>query len=111
MWSFWAGIQVPSQDEGYATKGMDKHMAGRNRHSHQFVESQDANLAFGLDPELDKKALICYLQKFSDDQLLQSLVPRLSQQEMQEVLDLIYRLLRAHLSEKEYHELFLKQGE
>ncbi|MFP4391730.1 MAG: hypothetical protein ACOC43_09655 [Desulfohalobiaceae bacterium] len=42
--------------------------------------------------------MICYLQKFSDDQLLQHLAPKLSQQEMHEILDMIYKLLKSHLS-------------
>ncbi|MFP4587653.1 MAG: hypothetical protein ACLFM3_06390 [Desulfohalobiaceae bacterium] len=54
----------------------------------------------GLQPgeEIDESSMICYLQKFSDDQLLQHLAPKLSQQEMHEILDMIYKLLKSHLS-------------
>lgn len=82
-----------------------------SKYSHQFVETYDGPLAFGLEREIDQSSLICYLQMFSDDLLLKHLVPRLSDQEMQELLDRIYALLKAHLSDKEYHSLFLKQEE
>lgn len=78
------------------------------KHGHEFVESYIGPLAFGLERGIDESTLICYLQKFSDDELLQSLVPRLSNQEMEEMFDLIHRLLKAHLTDEEYHCLFLK---
>ncbi|MFO8032684.1 MAG: hypothetical protein R6U22_09090 [Desulfohalobiaceae bacterium] len=82
-----------------------------SKHSHKFVETYHGPLAFGLDREIDESSLICYLQMFSDDQLLKHLVPRLSEQEMQELLDRIYGLLKAHFTDEEYHSLFLKQEE
>jgi TorA maturation chaperone TorD len=80
-----------------------------SKYSHKFVEIYDGVLALGLEREIDESSLICYLQMFSDDLLLKHLVPRLSEQEMQELLDRIYGLLKAHLSDEEYHSLFLKQ--
>ena len=65
-------------------------------------------VGFGLDRETDEKSLMVYLQKFSDDALLAALIPRLTDDEIQEAFDLISRLIRSHLKDEEYHRLFLK---
>jgi hypothetical protein len=77
-------------------------------HKHTFVEDYAGIVAFGLSREVDEKSLICYLQKFSDDDLMGALVPRLSDEEMDRLFILISELMRTHLSDSEYHELFLK---
>lgn len=77
-------------------------------HTHQFVETYDGLIGFGLDREVDENTVICYLQKFSDDQLMSQLIRRLSDEELSEIFELISRLLKKHLSEPEYHRLFLK---
>ena len=78
-------------------------------HTHNFVNDYNGLIGFGLDRETDEKSLMVYLQKFSDDLFLKALVPRLSDQDMEEILDLIHRLLKKHLKEQEYHQLFLKE--
>jgi len=80
-------------------------------HSHTFVEHYEGLVGFGFDRETDEKSLMVYLQKFSDDALLAALVPRMSDDEIQEVFDLVSRLIRAHLKDEEYHLLFLKDEE
>ena len=77
-------------------------------HSHHFVETYDGLIGFGLERELDENTVICYLQKFSDDQLMSRLIKRLSDEELSQIFDLISRLLKKHFSESEYHRLFLK---
>ena len=77
-------------------------------HSHDFVETYDGLIGFGLDRQVDESTVICYLQKFSDDALMASLVKRLSDEELTEIFDLVSRLLKKHFSEPEYHRLFLK---
>jgi len=77
-------------------------------HSHQFVEAYQGMIGFGLDRETDENTIICYLQKLSDDTLMQQLIKRLSDDELQEIFDLITRMLKKHLSDSEYHGLFLK---
>ena len=78
------------------------------RHSHQFVETYQGLVGFGLDRENDQNTIVFYLQKFSDDALLQTLVKRLSDDELNEIFSLVTRLLKRHLTESEYHRLFLK---
>lgn len=78
-------------------------------HSHAFVEDYDGLVGYGLNRETDEKTVIYYLQKFSDDALIEVLAPRMTDGELGEVFDLLSDLLRRHLSEPEYHRLFLKE--
>ncbi len=77
-------------------------------HTHHFVENYNGLIGFGLDRELDENTVICYLQKFSDDELMSRVIKRLSDEELSDIFDLISRLLKKHLSKAEYHGLFLK---
>ncbi len=79
------------------------------QHTHNFVEMYNGLVGFGLDRQTDENTVMYYLQKFSDDQLLKQLIPSLSQDEMEEIFGLINRLLKTHLSDAEYHNLFLKE--
>ena len=81
------------------------------QHSHNFVNEYQGLVGFGLDRETDEKSLKVYLQKFSDDTFLNTLLPRLTEDEIQEIFILISRLLKTHLKEEEYHQLFLKEEE
>lgn len=78
-------------------------------HSHQFVENYAGPVGFGFDRETDESTLIYYLQKFSDDQLMNVMKGRLSDQELAALFDQLAGLLHRHLSEAEYHRLFLKE--
>jgi len=80
-----------------------------NRYSHQFVEIYQGAVAFGLSRELDESSLIVYLQKFSDDRLMEVLRSRLSNEEILHTTDWITGLLRRHFTEEEYHRLFLRE--
>lgn len=78
------------------------------QHSHNFVEEYDGLVGFGLDRETDENTIVYYLQKFADDALARTLVGRMRDAELEEIFHLLNRLMRAHLSEPEYHRLFLK---
>ncbi len=78
------------------------------KHQHTFVDTYDEMVAFGLSREIDEKSLMYYLQKFSDDDFLQVLVPRLSDEEIEQLFELMSKVMKNHLVEDEYHELFLK---
>lgn len=77
-------------------------------HTHRFVEEYDGLVGFGLDRKTNEKTLMVYFQKVSDDALLAALIPRLSDGELEELFVLLTRLLKSHLTEGEYHRLFLK---
>jgi hypothetical protein len=78
------------------------------KHSHQFVQFYQGLVGFGLDRQTDENSLMIYLQKFSDDDLMAKLIPRMSDGEIEETFLLLSRLLKEHLTETEYHHLFLK---
>jgi len=77
-------------------------------HSHDFVETYDGFVGFGFDRGTDENTIRYYLQKFSDDTLMEHIVTKLTDDELQEIFALISRLLKIHLSEPDYHALFLK---
>ena len=78
------------------------------KHSHRFVEDYDGFVGFGLDRESDVNTLVVYLQKIADDTLARTLAERMKAEERLEFFDALGRLLKNHLSEEEYHRLFLK---
>ena len=80
-------------------------------HSHSFVETYDGLVGFGADRKTDENTVIFYLQKFSDDKFMRKILPRLSDDELQEIFDVINRILKKHLKHKEYHQLFLKENQ
>ncbi|MDY6973631.1 MAG: cytoplasmic protein [Thermodesulfobacteriota bacterium] len=77
-------------------------------HTHRFVEEYDGLVGFGFDRKTDKHTLTYYIQKFSDDRLMALLTDRMTQSDMEELFDLITRLMKQHLTEEEYHLYFLK---
>jgi len=79
------------------------------KHTHEFINTYDGLEGFGLDRDTDENSLKMLLQKFSDDEFLARFVPRLSEDEINALVDVVYDLLRRHLSEEEYHTLFLKE--
>lgn len=78
------------------------------RHRHDFVEKYHGIMAFGYSREEDERSLIAFLQKFSDDDLMQLLRSRVSDSEIENLVDLLTGLMKKHLSDEEYHHYFLK---
>lgn len=78
------------------------------KHRHEFVETYDGIVAFGFSREVDEKSLIYYLQKFSEDEFAAKLVPRLSDEEINRIFEFIASIMRKHITDEEYHSLFLK---
>ncbi len=80
-------------------------------HSHNFVETYHGMVGFGADRETDENTVVFYLQKFSDDRLMKVVIKRLSDDELAEIFNLMTRLLKKHLTDAEYHALFLKAAD
>lgn len=78
------------------------------KHSHTFIDNYDGIGAFGWDRKTDEETVMFYLQKFSDDEFLNVLRKRLKDEELEEIYSFINRFLQKHLSESEYHRIFLK---
>ena len=62
---------------------------------------------FGIDRVTDEQSLITFLQHFSADRLTRELVPRMTEQEIHQVVDLLTGIMKNRLSGDEYHTLFL----
>ena len=67
------------------------------------------SISFGFDRPTDERSLALFLSCFADQQLLDTLLPRLADQEILQVVDFITGLMQKHLSEEEYHKLFLSE--
>ena len=78
------------------------------KHSHNFVETFDGFLGYGLDRQSDEDTVRFYLQKFSDDILMETILKRLSDDDLNELFNIISKMLKIYLSEPEYNSLFLK---
>ncbi len=76
--------------------------------THQFFKTYTGIGAFGMDRKTDEESVIFYLQKFSEDALIQLLVKRMTDEELEEIYSLINRKLTGHLSPGEYKRMFLK---
>lgn len=75
---------------------------------HNFIQKYKGVGAFGMDRETDEETIMFYLQKFSEDSFLTTFIPRLSDEELEEIYLFINKKLKKHLIEEEYHTLFLK---
>lgn len=78
-------------------------------HSHEFVETYQGLVGFGMNRETNENTIVYYLQKFSDDNLMNVIKQRFSDQELETLFESLSGLLQKHLSESEYHTLFLKE--
>lgn len=76
--------------------------------THQFIHDYKGLGAFGMDRKTDEETVLFYLQKFSEDKFATTLLPRLSNEELEEIYLFINRKIKQHCSEDEYHGLFLK---
>ncbi len=77
-------------------------------HTHTFADNYKGFIGFGFNRKTDENTIIYYLQKFSDDKLMEKIIGNLSDNELEEIFNLITRLIKKNLSESEYHSLFLK---
>jgi hypothetical protein len=78
------------------------------KHSHKFVEEYNGLVGFGLNREVNEYTLTYYVQKFADDRLMALIRGRMSDGHMEEIFNLLGKLLKEYLSEEEYHKYFLK---
>ena len=64
-------------------------------------------ILFGWDRPTDERSWQAFVRRFSRRELLTTLAPRLTDQEIVALIDQLSGLMKQHLSEKEYHRLFL----
>lgn len=65
------------------------------------------HICFGLSEELDASSCALYLQLLGRKPFAETFAQRLSSQEIELLVDTIGSLMKRHLSEQEYHALFL----
>jgi len=68
---------------------------------------QFQQICFGLNHEMDCRSLAAFLKRFSNDALLATLIPRMSDDDITATLDFLTGIMHKHLRENEYHRLFL----
>lgn len=81
------------------------------KYSHRFAETFHGMGAYGLDRQSDEDTVQLFLQKFSDDTLMKTILKRMSEEDLDEIFDILSKMLKKHLDEAEYHQLFLKDEE
>ncbi len=78
------------------------------KHSHDFVETFDGFTGYGMDRQSNENMVELYLQKFSDDHLMETVLKRMSDEDLESLFEITGKMLKKYLSEPEYHQLFLK---
>ena len=81
------------------------------KYSHRFVETFNGLVGYGMDRQTDENTVQVYLQKFSDDDLMKTILKRMTDDDLNEVFEITSKMLKKHLTEPEYHQLFLKEEE
>ncbi len=64
-------------------------------------------MCFGLSSDLDRESFKCFIQLMGNPQLTSTLSSRLSSEDILDIVQYLTGVLKNHLSEDEYHELFL----
>jgi hypothetical protein len=65
------------------------------------------SIVFGFDRAKDEESLRSFLERFTDNNFLDVLLPRLHDDDIHATVDFLTMIMQKHLSEKEYHSLFL----
>ncbi|MFH2011444.1 MAG: cytoplasmic protein [Pseudomonadota bacterium] len=79
------------------------------KHSHRFVETFKGFEGYGLDRKSNEDTVQLYLQKFSDDHLMETILKRMTDDDLTELFEIISKMMKKYLTEPEYHQLFLKE--
>lgn len=64
-------------------------------------------MIFGLNRAEDERSLADFLKLFSESRLTSVLVPRMTDEEIHQTVEMLSSIMRNHLNENEYHALFL----
>ncbi|MCD6390295.1 MAG: hypothetical protein J7L69_12860 [Desulfobulbaceae bacterium] len=79
------------------------------KQSEEQLACQFSEICFGLDRDMDCRSLAAFLKRFSNDTLLATLIPRMSDDDITATLDFLTGIMHKHLRENEYHRLFLAE--
>ncbi len=73
-------------------------------------EDSASVICFGWNRATDERSCQAFLRRFCTPDLLAILTPRLTDQELTALIDHLSGLMKKHLSESEYHRLFLAES-
>lgn len=62
---------------------------------------------FGMSRDKDEESLATFLKMFSEERLTTALIPRMSEEEINLIVDTLTQVMRTNLTNEEYHQLFL----
>ena len=71
------------------------------------VNFDPSQICFGWERKKDEQSLALFLRLLSREELLETLIPRLADKDITQLVDTVTGILQKHLQEEEYHELFL----
>lgn len=66
-----------------------------------------AEMCFGLNRDTDERSLAVFLQMFTAGEMLDVLIPRLTDNDISQTVDFLTQMMKKHLQEDEYHTIFL----
>ena len=72
-------------------------------------ERDPYTIAFGFDRASDERSFEMFLQRFIDKKLMETLLPRLLDEDISATVDFLTGIMQKHLREEEYHTLFLAE--
>lgn len=72
-------------------------------------DHENTPLCFGFDRPTDEASLAAFIERLARPALLAALIPRMADEEITATLDFLTKLMHNHLSDKEYHRLFLAE--
>jgi hypothetical protein len=64
-------------------------------------------ICFGLNRQTDEQSLTHFIHRFASPAVLETLIPRMTDSEITEILDFLSKIMANHFQENEYHTLFL----
>jgi len=67
------------------------------------------SIVFGFDRKTDERSLEIFIERFADKEFMKTLLPRLQDEDITGMVNFLTEIMRKHLSEKEYHRLFLAE--
>ena len=69
----------------------------------------ETRMIFGLNRTTDEQSLRELLEHFAHHRVTDTLIPRMTDEEINLVVDLLMKVMRNHFSDQEYHALFLNE--
>jgi len=67
------------------------------------------SIVFGFDRETDERSLEAFIERFAGKEFMKTLLPRLQDEDITDMVNFLTGIMHKHLSEKEYHRLFLAE--